>query len=192
MNFRVVFFCPSFIREVFMKFFTLNKITRFRKVTKHPEGRLLMGIKENFSLYKYHIFSKRFVLKLGTLSMILIFVLVFLSGIGSSGEEEKSIRIAVATFSHETCTFCPGQTTVEDWEYYGPPTRDLFRSTSGYIGGFKRMCDEYGRIELVGILSPRGSRGGSSGSWITKEAFDKYSNLIVDDLKQAGRLDAHS
>ncbi len=148
-----------------------------------------MSIKENFFLSHYHIFSKGFRLKLGTLSMLLIFVLVFVSGFGSDGEEEKLVRIAVAAFSHETCTFCPGQTTVEDWEYYGPPTRDLLRSTSGYIGGFKRMCEEYGGIELVGVLSPRGSRGGSSGSWITKDAFDKYSNLIVDDLRQAGRLD---
>jgi microcystin degradation protein MlrC len=121
---------------------------------------------------------------------ILSFLLVFLAlGCRADGENGKNIRIAVATFSHETCTFCPRPTTIEDWEFYGPPTRELFGSNQGYIGGFKRMCDEYGGIELVGILSPRGARGGSSGSWITTEAFDKYSGLIVDDLKHAGHLD---
>ncbi|MGD2295269.1 MAG: M81 family metallopeptidase [Candidatus Aminicenantes bacterium] len=103
--------------------------------------------------------------------------------------QKENIRIAVARFSHETCTFCPRPTTIEDWEYYRPPTRDLFESERGYIGGFKRMCDDFGGVELVGILSPRGARGGPSGSWITREAFDKYSGLIVDDLKKAGHLD---
>ncbi|MFC1555440.1 M81 family metallopeptidase, partial [candidate division KSB1 bacterium] len=41
----------------------------------------------------------------------------------------------------------------------------------------------------VGITSPRGARGGSSGSWNTKEAFEKYSGLIVEDLKNSENLD---
>ncbi len=36
----------------------------------------------------------------------------------------RPFRVAVATFSHETCTFCPDPTTVADWEFYGPPTRE--------------------------------------------------------------------
>jgi hypothetical protein len=32
-----------------------------------------------------------------------------------------------------------------------------------------------GLISLVGILSPREGKGGSSGSWLTTESFDKYS-----------------
>lgn len=103
-------------------------------------------------------------------------------------ERQSPVRIAVATFSHETCTFCPDPTTVADWEFYGPPTRDIFRGT-GYVGGFKRMCEEIGGVELIGITSPRDSRGGSSGSWLTQEAFDKYAGLIVADLRQAGHLD---
>lgn len=120
------------------------------------------------------------------LSILLMFLAI---GCKSKVENGKKIRIAVARFSHVTCTFCPRPTTIEDWEFYGLPSRELFDSNRGYIGGFKRMCDEYGGIELVGILSPRGARGGSSGSWITAEAFDKYSSLIVDDLEQAGHLD---
>ena len=92
--------------------------------------------------------------------------------------EEKTMRIAVATFSHETCTFSPKPTTIEDWEYFGPPTADIVDTYSGYIGGFRRMCDEFGSIELIGITSPRRVRGGSSGSWNTTEAFDKYTNFF--------------
>ena len=117
-----------------------------------------------------------------------LFVVFFFS-CKDADKQSENMKIAVARFSHETCTFCPRPTTIEDWEFYGPPTRDLFTSDRGYIGGFKNMCEELGGVELIGILSPRGARGGSSGSWITREAFDKYSDLIVEDLKQAGNLD---
>jgi len=48
---------------------------------------------------------------------------------------------------------------------------------------------EYENVELVGILSPRSAKGGSSGSWITGEAFEKYAGGIVDDVMQSGHLD---
>ncbi|MGQ9470581.1 MAG: M81 family metallopeptidase [Candidatus Aminicenantales bacterium] len=127
--------------------------------------------------------------KLGTgLFLIIILSLIFPFSCQKPGGK-KNLRIAVATFSHETCTFCPGETTVEDWEYYGPPTRDFIHNDRGYIGGFKAACEEMGGVELVPITSPRDARGGSSGSWITQEAFDKYSGLIVADLKTLGPFD---
>lgn len=115
------------------------------------------------------------------------FAVVGLSSV-CSGAGKKTMRIAVATFSHETCTFAPKPTTIEDWEYFGPPTADIIDTVSGYIGGFRRMCDEFGSVELIGITSPRRVRGGSSGSWNTTEAFDKYTNLMAEDLKKAGHL----
>lgn len=121
--------------------------------------------------------------------MISILLLVMAFGCQGAAKEEKSMRIAVARFSHETCTFCPKPTTIEDWEYYGPPTRDIIQPNGGYIGGFKAMCEEYGGVELVGILSPRGARGGSSGSWITLEAFEKYASGICKDLEELGPFD---
>jgi microcystin degradation protein MlrC len=101
----------------------------------------------------------------------------------------RPFRVAVATFSHETCTFCPDPTTVADWEFYGPPTRDVFKDSEGYISGFRKMAEEMGGVELVGIVSPRGSRGGSSGSWLTREAFEKYAGLIVEDIRTNGPFD---
>jgi microcystin degradation protein MlrC len=121
--------------------------------------------------------------------VILTGILFFAFSCQKTFDIEKPIRIGVARFSHETCTFCPDPTTIEDWEFYGPPTRDLLSSDGGYIGGFKTMCEEFGGVELVGILSPRGARGGSSGSWITQEAYDKYSCGIADDLKAQGPFD---
>lgn len=121
--------------------------------------------------------------------IVLVSVLIFGISCNKTAEKDNPIRIGVARFSHETCTFCPDPTTIEDWEYYGPPTRDLLTSDRGYIGGFKTMCEEYGGVELVGILSPRDARGGSSGSWITQDAFDKYSYGIADDLEKQGPFD---
>jgi microcystin degradation protein MlrC len=121
--------------------------------------------------------------------IVSLIFLVLTSGCQEATENEESIKIAVATFSHETCTFCPKPTTIEDWEYYGPPTRDIVQTDRGYIGGFKAMCKEYCGVNLQGILSPRGARGGSSGSWITKEAFEKYAGGIVKDLQELGPFD---
>ena len=103
--------------------------------------------------------------------------------------EQKAMRIAVATFSHETCTFAPKPTTIEDWEYSGPPRDNIVDTSSGYIGGFRRMCDEFGGVELAGITSPRGVRGGSSSGWNTTAAFDKYTNLMAEDLRKKGPFD---
>ena len=117
-----------------------------------------------------------------------ILAVVVIARVCSCGEK-RTVRIAVATFSHETCTFAPKPTTIEDWEYLGPPTADIVDTFSGYIGGFRRMCDEFGGVELIGITSPRRVRGGSSGSWNTAAAFDKYCHLMAEDLKKVGQLD---
>jgi microcystin degradation protein MlrC len=100
---------------------------------------------------------------------------------------KQAIRIAVATFSHETCTFCPAPTGIAEWEFYGPPVRGQeVLNHGGYIGGFVDAAKEYDGIELIGILSPRDAKGGSSGSWITLEAFDKYANGIAEDIRAQG------
>ncbi len=79
--------------------------------------------------------------------------------------DTKTLRIGVAGFLHETCTFCPNETGIAEWEYYGSPRiGDEVLSSGSYIGGFVDRCKELGGVELVGIYSPRGAKGGSSGS----------------------------
>ena len=120
-------------------------------------------------------------------SAILIFLL---SCGGSDKEQDNKFRIGVATFSHETCTFCPLSTGIAEFEYYGKPLEgDEVLSSGEYIGGFVKMASELGGNELLGITSPRGAKGGSSGSWITTEAFDKYTMLMAEDIKKKGPFD---
>jgi len=103
------------------------------------------------------------------------------------------MRIAVASFSHETCTLCPRPTTVDDFErggvYYGEEVLDRIRGIPTYMNGFIKAAEEESDVELVGVLSAAKSWGGSSGSWLTRECFDKYSLGIEEGLKKAGKLD---
>ena len=129
-----------------------------------------------------------------SIAVFLVFYIVVLSACNQSRirkpSDEKIFRIGVAKFIHETCTFCPNPTGVEEFEFYGPPVNgeELLKSNE-YIQGFVSRAEEYGGVELVGLLSPRGAKGGSSGSWITAEAFDKYSSGIIEDIKQQWPFD---
>lgn len=118
-------------------------------------------------------------------------ILVSPSCTTSQASNPDTFRVAVATFSHETCTFCPGgDVTVEDWERVSPPLGGpaLMRQ-GGYIGGFVSMADDYGDMELVGLSSPLGVFGGSSRSWNTEETFNHFLDLMIRDLRAALPVD---
>ena len=103
------------------------------------------------------------------------------------------MRIAVASFSHETCTFNPIPTTVEDFEWGGVPrgqaVLDDSRGVSTYINGFIQVADEEPGVELIGILDASSPRGGSSGSWLTQECFDTYSHGIAEGISSVDDID---
>ena len=111
--------------------------------------------------------------------------------VGAQSPEEGPFRVVVAEFSHETCTFCPGgDVEVEDWLQVSPPVagEDLLDS-GGYIGGFVKMARDYGDMELVGLTSPVGVFGGSSRSWNTRETFEHFLDLMLQDLRAAMPVD---
>jgi microcystin degradation protein MlrC len=121
-----------------------------------------------------------------------VMIAISVSCVVWSGEAQpaKSVRIGVAIFAHETCTFCPRPTGIAEWEFYGPPVRgDEVLDAGPYISGFVSQMREFEGVELVGLLSPGDAVGGSSGSWITTEAFDKYTGGIVKDLEEQGPFD---
>ncbi|MGI6627747.1 MAG: M81 family metallopeptidase [Bacillota bacterium] len=100
------------------------------------------------------------------------------------------MRIAIAGFSDETCTFCKEPTTIERFEpatQRGNTIIEENRGIPNYINGFLKVLDAKG-AEIVPIVNTRKTAGGFS-SWLTTECFDKYANEIAQGLKSAGKLD---
>ena len=94
-------------------------------------------------------------------AMVLMLALPLVTGAGEVAQANP-IKIGVATFSHETCTFCPRPTGIAEWEFYGPPERgEAVLDAGPYIRGFVSQVREFGGVELVGLLSPRNAVGGS-------------------------------
>jgi len=107
-------------------------------------------------------------------------------------EPTPRLRIAVAKFQHETCTFCPGgDTEIEDWTRYSEPldSEELLASGS-YIRGFTQRAREFGDVELVPLTSPIGVFGGSSRSWNTRETFDHFVDQVLAELENELPVDA--
>ena len=100
--------------------------------------------------------------------------------------QNRPLRIAVAQYSHETCTFCPGgDSDIERWTRVSPPYGgERLLNSGGYIGGFVKVAREHQDIELIGLTSPVGVWGGSSASWNTEESFDHFMGLMIADLEQ--------
>ncbi|MDH3272015.1 MAG: M81 family metallopeptidase [Gemmatimonadota bacterium] len=107
---------------------------------------------------------------------------------GCVDQQQDSFRVAVATFQHETCTFCPGgDVTAEDWRRR--LTGDQVLSAGSYVRGFVSQARDYADIELVGLRSPDDVFGGSSRSWNTEEAFDLFVDEMLEDLRAAMPVD---
>lgn len=127
---------------------------------------------------------------------VLVVVMLVSSGapepaaVGETLQAEK-LRLAVMTFSHETCTFCPGgDSDVERWTRLRPPyIGDAIFTAGAYIPGFVRAMREYDDVELVGLESPAGVYGGSSAAWTTEEAFDHFLGIMLEDLREAMPVD---
>ncbi|MFC1639726.1 M81 family metallopeptidase [Gemmatimonadota bacterium] len=114
-------------------------------------------------------------------------VLALLMSVGSFAQDMvRPLRVAVARFQHETCTFCPGgDSDIERWTRVSPPYGgERLLNSGGYVGGFVKVAREHAGIELVGLTSPVGVWGGSSASWNTEESFDHFMGLMIADLER--------
>jgi microcystin degradation protein MlrC len=104
----------------------------------------------------------------------------------------KPLRIAVMKFSHETVTFLPNDTTIDDFTYQGSPARGaalLAHEPRSYVGGFVKVAREFPDVELVGIESPLDSKRGTGSGWIRQEAFEHFVGRMVEDLRAQGPFD---
>ncbi|MDH3901810.1 MAG: M81 family metallopeptidase [Xanthomonadales bacterium] len=101
------------------------------------------------------------------------------------GKEWKVYKVAVLKYMQETCTFCPGgDTEIEDRSRWLPfvAGEDLIKS-GGFIGGFVHTAAQFDDMEVVGLNSPDDVFGGSSRSWESKESFEHFMKIILDDLR---------
>ena len=86
----------------------------------------------------------------------------------------------------ETCTFCPGgDAEIADRTRRVPfvAGEDLVKRTGGFVGGFMHAAAQFDDMRVVGLNSPDGVFGGSSRSWESKESFEHFMRIILDDLQ---------
>ncbi|HEY9522478.1 MAG TPA: M81 family metallopeptidase, partial [Thermopolyspora sp.] len=101
----------------------------------------------------------------------------------------EAIRIAVLNFVHETVTFLPNDTTLDDFVHDGSPASGealLAWEPRSYMGGFVKVAREHGGVELVGIESPLWPRTGTGSGWITREAYEHFLGRMLAELEDGG------
>jgi microcystin degradation protein MlrC len=99
-------------------------------------------------------------------------------------------RIAVAGFQHETNTFAPILTPYETFEAGGAwpalcTGKNVIDTLSGLnlpMGGFIDEGDDFDLVPIVWTFA-------EPGGYVTDDAFDRISNMIVDGIAAAGRID---
>src|SRR2546428_3495269 len=101
----------------------------------------------------------------------------------------EAICIAVLNFVHETVTFLPNDTTLDDFVHDGSPARGealLAREPRSYMGGFVKVAREHADGELVGIESPLWPRTGTGSGWITTAAYEHFLRRMHAELEDGG------
>ena len=97
-------------------------------------------------------------------------------------------RIFVGSFAHETNTFWPRKTGINEFKnrYYvtGQEVIDIFGNTLTPLGG---MIDVLNKYNAEGIFSVAASAEPSG--YVTKEAFEEIKGILLRDLAAAGKVD---
>ena len=108
-----------------------------------------------------------------------------------AADGDTTIRIGVASFAMETCTFCPRETGIAEFEHYGPPYEgDAVLQQGAGTRGFVHAARSYRDVDVIGAYAVRDPLGGSMGSWVTRQAFDHYVSEMIDRLSRIRDLDA--
>lgn len=91
-------------------------------------------------------------------------------------------RIGVAGFSHETVSFWPGVTSLEDFERmsaYGEDIIEKGRNTNSCVGGFIEICEKED-AEMVPVVV---GSGGATAT-VADEVYNHYVPLIVEGFRK--------
>jgi microcystin degradation protein MlrC len=117
-------------------------------------------------------------------SRIALAILFFFS-LDAFAEQKETYKVAVLQYMQETCTFCPGgDTEVADRTRKVTYIKgeDLIKSGS-FIRGFVHTAAQFDDMEVIGLNSPDDVFGGSSRSWESKQSFEHFMKIILDDLR---------
>lgn len=110
---------------------------------------------------------------------------------GQKPQQERPLRLAIGFFQHEATTFSPETAGLKDFPQPNLKGPALLDFADEAIAGFVQFAREHQGIELVPLESQGGQiTGGSSKGWITREAFEHYSKLMMDDLRAKLPVDA--
>ncbi|MEM1110309.1 MAG: M81 family metallopeptidase [Pseudomonadota bacterium] len=126
---------------------------------------------------------------------VLVAAGIYVFGYQQAQEDQTEITIAYAAFGHETCTFCPSPPTgTEQFEHYVPPmsgmvAKALPKAGMPYVGGFELAASMFRGVSLEPVYIVGPAFGGTSGSTITREAFDKYTGGIVAGVAELDSVD---
>ena len=95
------------------------------------------------------------------------------------------MRLALAGFAHETVTFLPTETTLEDFNltaHRGADIIDTCRGSKAVAGGFIAACEDEG-VEMTGLLYAECAPSGP----VSEAAFQSYLDAIRDGLDDPAR-----
>ena len=105
----------------------------------------------------------------------------------SHATKQRSYRVAVLQYTQETCTFCPGgDTGIADRTHRMAyvPGEQLTDRQRGFIGGFMHAAQQFPAMKVIGLNSPDYVFGGSSRSWESRDSFEHFMGIILEDLRQ--------
>lgn len=103
--------------------------------------------------------------------------------------DDRVVRIAIASFKHETTTFAPETVGIDGFEKPDLSGERLLEHSDD-IRGFVKYARETRRVELLSLTSPGWVIGGSSMGRIERQAFEHYAGQMLDDLKRLSPVDA--
>lgn len=97
-------------------------------------------------------------------------------------------RIGIAFFYHESHTFSPVKTGIEDFRkegyHRGEEIIDVYQNTRTECGGFIDALREQ-KAEMVPLVTARAVPSGT----VTREAYEVIKNDLLRAIRSAGRLD---
>src|SRR5579862_1817560 len=97
--------------------------------------------------------------------------------------QSRTMRVAIAQFSHESNSFNPAHTAYADFLPRTNPIAAL-RMEKDEVSGFLAGCEQYGMepyLTLLTLAVPKGP--------VTADAYDRITAEIIDRLHKAPHLD---